>query len=183
MLKIINEILDVARIEAGERQLNEEVINVEKVLKSALDLLGPKIESGNLAVINQVEGTAPRLIGEETAIKQMLTNILSNAAKFTPAGGRITVSSEIDGEGYFRLSVTDTGVGLERDEIERALSPFGQVNANLDRTASGAGLGLTLVGALIRLHGGRLEIFSQKGIGTTATLIFPPSRVPEQQGA
>ena len=183
LLKIINEILDVARIEAGERQLNEEVINVEKVLKSALDLLGPKIESGNLAVINQVEGTAPRLIGEETAIKQMLTNILSNAAKFTPAGGRITVSSEIDGEGYFRLSVTDTGVGLERDEIERALSPFGQVNANLDRTASGAGLGLTLVGALIRLHGGRLEIFSQKGIGTTATLIFPPSRVPEQQGA
>lgn len=182
LLKIINEILDVARIEAGERQLNEQVVNIEKVLKSALDLLGPKIEGGHLVVINQVEGKAPKLIGEETAIKQMLTNILSNAAKFTPTGGRITVSSEIDGEGYFRLSVTDTGIGLERDEIERALSPFGQVNANLDRTASGAGLGLTLVGALIRLHGGRFELFSQKGIGTTATLIFPPSRVPEQEG-
>jgi PAS domain S-box-containing protein len=177
LLKVINDILDVARIEAGERQLNEARLNMTKICHTALDMMGPKIEAKRLAVTNYIDDQIPNVIGEETAIKQILSNILSNAIKFTPEGGRITISYERDEVGDLRVSVTDTGVGLDEDEIERALSPFGQVNNDLDRATSGAGLGLTLVTSLMELHGGRFELFSQKGIGTTATLVFPSSRV------
>jgi signal transduction histidine kinase len=119
----------------------------------------------------------PGIIGEELAIKQIVTNLLSNAIKFTPSGGRITISSEMDEKGRFHLSFTDTGIGLDEKEIEKALSPFGQVNSELDRSGSGTGLGLTLVDALLKLHGGEMELFSQKGIGTTITIIFPADRV------
>ena len=177
LLKIINDILDVARIDAGERQLNEAVVHLDKVANNCLDLVGPRAESNNMIVTNLLTGTVPPVIGEEIAIKQMLMNILSNAVKFTPAGGRITLGHEIDAEGALRLSVTDTGVGLTEEEIEKALSPFGQIDSTLSRATSGAGLGLTLVNSLITLHGGQLEIFSQKGIGTTVTLVFPAQRV------
>jgi PAS domain S-box-containing protein len=177
LLKVINDSLDVARIEAGERQLNEARLNMTKICHTALDMMGPKIEAKRLAVTNYIDDQIPNVIGEETAIKQILSNILSNAIKFTPEGGRITISYERDEVGDLRVSVTDTGVGLDEDEIERALSPFGQVNNDLDRATSGAGLGLTLVTSLMELHGGRFELFSQKGIGTTATLVFPSSRV------
>ncbi len=181
LLKIINDILDVARIDAGERQINESLVHLEKVTQSCIDLLAPKADSGRKVIVNLLDGNVIPMIGEELAIKQMLSNIISNAIKFTPDGGRITISHEIDHEGYLRISVTDTGVGLSEEEIEKALSPFGQIDASLSKATSGAGLGLTLVGLLIHLHGGRLELFSQKSIGTTVTLVFPPSRVVRGQ--
>lgn len=177
LLNVINEILDVSRIEAGERQLNEGVIDLQKTVKTCLDLIAPKIHESHLIVNNLVGPDAPRLIGESHAVKQMLMNLLSNSVKYTPDGGRITVGAEVDMSGLLRLSVTDTGIGLTEAEIEKALSPFGQVNADLNRAESGAGLGLTLVKSLVSLHGGSLELFSQKGVGTTATLLFPAKRV------
>ncbi len=183
LLKIINDILDVARIDAGERQLNEAVVRLDRVAENCLDLVSPRAESGNMIVTNLLTADMPAIIGEEIAIKQMLTNILSNAVKFTPVGGRITIASEIDAEGDLRLSVTDTGVGLTEEEIEKALSPFGQIDSALNRTTSGSGLGLTLVQALITLHEGKLEVFSQKGIGTTVTLVFPARRVVRDQAS
>lgn len=176
LLKIINDILDVARIDAGERQLNEAVVHLDKVVNTCLDLVSPRAGSNNMIITNMLTNVPP-VIGEEIAIKQMLMNVLSNAVKFTPSGGRITIAHEIDAEGDLRLSITDTGVGLTEEEIEKALSPFGQIDATLSRATSGAGLGLTLVNSLITLHGGQLEIFSQKGIGTTVTLLFPAQRV------
>lgn len=183
LLKIINDILDVARIEAGERQLIEGLVDIEKVTATVLDLLGPKIESTHMVVTNMITADTPQIIGEEIAVKQMLTNILSNAVKFTQPGGLVSISYEVDGEGYLRLSVTDTGVGLDDGEIERALSQFGQVDGSLHRSTTGTGLGLTLVNSLIQLHGGWFDLFSQKGIGTTATLVFPPRRVAQAKGA
>lgn len=177
LLSVINEILDVSRIEAGERQLNEGVIDLQKTVKTCLDLMAPKIQESKLIVNNLVGPDSPRLIGESHAVKQMLMNLLSNSVKYTPDGGRITIGAEIDVSGALRLSVTDTGIGLTEAEIEKALSPFGQVNADLNRAESGAGLGLTLVKSLVNLHGGSLELFSQKGVGTTATLLFPVKRV------
>jgi len=116
-------------------------------------------------------------------IKQVLLNLLSNAIKYTPRDGSITISGEYDKGGDVRISVADTGIGLEESEIEKALSPFGQINNDLNRDDSGTGLGLTLVDALMKLHGGRIELFSEKGIGTTATIIFPSERVqkPKQK--
>ncbi len=178
LLNVINEILDVSRIEAGERQLNEGVIDLQKTVKTCLDLIAPKVQDSKLIVNNLVGPDAPRLIGESHAVKQMLMNLLSNSVKYTPDGGRITIGAEVDTAGSLRLSVTDTGIGLTEAEIEKALSAFGQVNgAEMSRAESGAGLGLTLVKSLVSLHGGALELFSQKGVGTTATLVFPPKRV------
>ncbi len=177
LLRIINDILDVSRIDAGERQLNESTIDMERLVQSCLDFVGIKVAEAQLSVNNVTLNHVPNLIGEELAVKQCLLNILSNAMKFTQAGGSITISDEVDSDGRLRLSVTDTGVGLDDDEIEKALSPFGQVETALSRATSGAGLGLTLVTSLMRLHGGHLELVSQKGIGTTATLVFPRKRV------
>jgi PAS domain S-box-containing protein len=177
LLRIINDILDVSRIDAGDRQLNESSINMEQVVTGCIDFLKGKIDEAGLTVNNATLKHVPNLVGEELAVKQSLLNILSNAIKFTQPGGSITISDEIDSDGRLRLSVTDTGVGLDDDEIEKALSPFGQVETSLSRNTSGAGLGLTLVTSLMKLHGGYLELVSQKGIGTTATLVFPKKRV------
>jgi PAS domain S-box-containing protein len=182
LLKIINDVLDVARIEAGERQINEGVVDLGKVTLSCLDLVASKIEAGRFTIINMLDENVPRIIGEEIAIKQVLSNILSNAIKFTPPGGRITLSSQLNSEGVLRVSVTDTGVGLDEEEIERAMSRLGQVDGALNRANSGMGLGLTLVSSLMRLHGGDFELFSQKGLGTTATLVFPAKRVAKEYG-
>lgn len=180
LLQVINDILDVSRIEAGERQLNEGVVDLHKTLLSSLEMLAPKIEANRMIVSNHVRDTAPKIIGESHAIKQMLINLLSNAVKFTPEGGRISIDADVDDYGQMHISITDTGIGLTDDEIEKALSPFGQVDTALNKSESGTGLGLTLVQSLMSLHGGSFELFSQKGIGTTATLIFPPKRVSHQ---
>jgi signal transduction histidine kinase len=180
LLSIINEILDVSRIETGDRQLNEGVVDITRITRSCLDFIRPKLMAEKLVVVNLMEGAVPKVIGEELAIKQIILNLLSNAVKFTGEGGRITLSHEIDHEGQLRIAITDTGIGLDETEIEKALSPFGQVDSSLSRGGSGAGLGLTLVDSLIKLHGGRLELFSQKGVGTTATIVFPARRVAQE---
>jgi len=177
LLSIINQILDISRIDAGERELKESVVDISKVTTVCLEILAPKAKSANLNLVEIGIDKATKVIGEEVAIKQMLINLLTNAIKFTPAGGRITIAVEHEASGPLRLSVTDTGVGLADDEIERAMSPFGVLDGALNKATSGIGLGLSLVQALMKLHGGRLEIFSQKGIGTTVTLVFPAERV------
>ena len=177
LLKVINEILDVSRIDAGDRTLNEGHINVSELVSSALVLLSDKIETSDMQVHNRVIDPSLGLVGEAQSVKQILINLLSNAVKFSDGGGVITLDSEVDARGRLRLSVTDTGIGLSEDEIEKALSPFGQIDTDLNRDKSGTGLGLTLVKSLMRLHGGELDIVSQKGVGTTATLIFPEQRV------
>lgn len=183
LLNVINEILDVSRIQAGERQLNEGVVSVQRITHSCIDLMRAKAEAGRLTINNQLEETDMQLLGEAQAIKQMMLNLLSNAVKFTPEGGMVTVSGELDDAGQYRLSVTDTGHGLSEEDIKKALSPFGQIDSDHNRKKSGTGLGLTLVDALIGLHGGSLELISQKSIGTTATLVFPARRVNPKPGS
>lgn len=183
LLKVINEILDVSRIDAGERQLNEGIVDLNKVVNACLALTSPKVTSKHLVVYNTIREDVPKIIGEELAVKQMVMNLISNAIKFTPDSGTITLKVDVDSGRELRLSVTDTGIGFDDKDIHKALSPFGQVNSEFSRDGSGTGLGLTLVNALIRLHGGRLEIMSQKGVGTSATLVFPPRRVSQQPSA
>jgi len=179
LLQVINDILDVSRIEAGDRQLNEGVVDLYKVTQSSLEMLAQKIEANQMIVSNHITANTAKIIGENHGIKQMLINLLSNAVKFTQEGGRVSIKADLDEYGQMHVSVTDTGIGLTDEEIEKALSPFGQVNTALDKNQSGTGLGLTLVQSLMALHGGSFELFSQKGIGTTATLIFPPKRVSQ----
>lgn len=177
LLGIINQILDISRIDAGERELNESLIDVRKLCMTCLDLTRPKVNHAGLTMIDHVPENLPKIIAEEVAVKQMLLNLLSNAVKFTPHGGRVTLSAEMEPGGGLRISVTDTGVGLSEEQIEKASVPFGLVDGRLDKGTGGAGLGLSLVHSLLRLHKGKLELVSQRGIGTTATIIFPANRV------
>ena len=177
LLNVINEILGISKIEAGERQLNESVVDLGNVIETCLNLLMSKIENHQLEISNIIDEHTPPIIAEELAFKQIFMNLLSNAIKFTPANGTITISSEYTQGGDLRLSVTDTGVGIDEADIPKALSPFGQLDNALSRSNSGTGLGLTLVSSLLRLHGGKLEMISQKNIGTTVTIVIPAKRV------
>ncbi len=177
LLSIINQILDISRIDAGDRELREARLDMKKLVGTTIDLMLPKIKEAGLFLPEPDLSSLPNLIGEEVAIRQMLTNILSNSIKFTPEGGHITVSGEVDDQGELRLSVTDTGIGLDEFEIERVTSRFGSIDGRLSKSAYGLGLGLSLVHSLMRLHEGRVEIISQKGIGTTVTLVFPRKRM------
>ncbi|MDY0030115.1 MAG: PAS domain-containing sensor histidine kinase [Pseudobdellovibrionaceae bacterium] len=177
LLSIINQILDISRIDAGDRELREARIDMKKLVSSTIDLMHPKIKDAGLLLPEPDLSQLPYLIGEEVAIRQMLTNILSNSIKFTPEGGHITIGGEVDDQGDLRISVTDTGIGLDEFEIERVTSKFGSLDGRLSKSSYGLGLGLSLVHSLMRLHGGRVEIISQKGIGTTVTLIFPAQRI------
>ncbi|MCB1537563.1 MAG: PAS domain S-box protein [Rhodospirillales bacterium] len=180
LLSIINDILDISRIEAGERNLNETLFRVEATAATCISLLGAKAEAARVTIINNLKDDMPKVIGEELAFKQMFMNLLSNAIKFTPPEGRVTLDWDWAGpQGDLRVSITDTGIGMDEKEIETALSPFGQVESAFSRSNSGTGLGLTLVNALIEMHEGKFELLSRKGVGTTATLVIPARRVAQ----
>lgn len=176
LMRVINEILDISKIEAGERQLNESMVDLNALVMGCIDLISTKIQANDVNVTTELNDI-PKVIVEQRAIKQVVMNLLSNAVKYTPSGGRITITSDLDHQRRIILSITDTGIGLDEQEIEKALSPFGQLHNDLNRENSGTGLGLTLSKSLTELHGGELELFSQKGIGTTVTVIFPAGRV------
>ncbi len=180
LLKVINQILDIARVEGRERQLNEGIIRIPTVVHSCLDLLRYKIADKDLQVDNLIPADLPDIVGEELAARQMMFNLISNAVKFTPDGGQITISALVDPLAGCRISVSDTGSGLDEAEVAKALTPFGLVETGHARENYGIGLGLTLVKMLIEMHEGELDLFSQKGVGTTASIIYPPSRVRER---
>ena len=181
LLSIINQILDISKIDAGERELKESRIDMKKLVQSSLDMQMQKIRDAGLIMTESDYSNMPTIIGEDVAIRQILNNILSNSIKFTPEGGRISVLGEMDENQNFRLSITDTGIGLDASEIKRVTSKFGVTDGRFSKSTSGIGLGLSLVQSLMRLHGGEVEIFSQKGIGTTVVLTFPKARIQSVQ--
>lgn len=181
LLSIINQILDISRIDAGERELKESRIDMKKLVQASVDMQMQKIRDAGLTIPDIDFTHMPTLIGEDVAIRQVLTNVISNSIKFTPEGGRISISGEMDDNHNFRLSVTDTGIGLDANEVKRVMSKFGVTDGRFSKSTSGIGLGLSLVQSLMRLHGGDVEIISQKGIGTTVVLIFPKSRIQFSQ--
>jgi PAS domain S-box-containing protein len=184
LLSVINEILGISKIDAGDRQINETVINLKSICQTCIDLMASKIEASELLIANVIVDDMPAIIGEELAFKQIVMNLLSNAIKFTPKGGTVTFDIEYNAdkaEEGLRLSITDTGVGIEESDIPKALSPFGQLDNALSKSHAGTGLGLTLVRSLIHLHGGHLEMVSQKNLGTTVSLVIPMKRVAVQK--
>lgn len=177
LLSIINQILDISKIDAGDRELKESRIDMKKLVQGTVALLTPKIKEAGLNITEPNLSQMPVIIGEEVAIRQVLTNIISNSIKFTQPGGRISVAGEMDENNNFRLLITDTGIGLDQSEIKQVTSKFGVTDGRFSKSTSGIGLGLSLVQSLMQLHGGGVEIFSQKGIGTTVVLTFPSSRI------
>ena len=182
LLSLINDILDMSKIEAGKRALAEAVLDVEHVVQSVFRLVVSRAKMGKLHLTVKVPKDIPNLRGEERALKQVLTNLLTNAIKFTPEGGDVTLSAMMDEFGRMCIKVHDTGIGIASEDIPVALAPFGQIESALSRKNQGTGLGLPLTKALVELHGGVLDLESKVGAGTTVTLVFPEDRVVNRIG-
>lgn len=177
LLKLINSILDISRIEAGKMALEEEAIDVAELVGSCLRFVAPRAAAAGIALAAELPPELPLLRADRTRLKQIVLNLLSNAIKFTPNGGRIDVTVACAPAGAMVIAVTDTGIGMTDAEVAVALEPFRQVDSNLARRHEGAGLGLPLTKTLIELHGGKLEIESAIGRGTVTRVSFPASRV------
>ncbi|WP_109796307.1 hybrid sensor histidine kinase/response regulator [Minwuia thermotolerans] len=175
LLNLINDILDLSKIEAGRMNFQPEPVAVNDLIDQTARLMRQRFEEARIDL--QVDrGNVSALIVDVRAVRQMILNLLSNALKFTPAGGRVTLAFEAEGP-QPGFSVTDTGIGIPEDKMDTVLEPFGQVEEELYLNEEGTGLGLPIVKALVEAHGGRLEIESALGSGTRAAIILPPERV------
>ena len=179
LLELINDILELSRAEAGKLTLVDSDFEMPGVLVAALEMVRKDATEAGIELNTEVERALPKLRGDERRVRQVAINLLSNAVKFTPRGGRITVRADLDEDYGHRLMVCDTGVGIAKEDIERALKPFVQVDSTLTRRYIGAGLGLPLSQRLVELHGGVLKIESELGEGTTVTACFPAERTVE----
>ncbi|MDY0882255.1 ATP-binding protein [Dongia soli] len=177
LLGIINDVLDVSRIEAGKVQLMESVVNLEEVFDSVLRLVRERQTEAGLTMDIALPSRPPRLNADKRKLKQILINLIGNAIKFTPEGGNIKLSARLLDQGGLEIVVSDNGIGIASEDIERVLQPFVQADSALHRKFDGAGLGLPLSRGLARLHGGDLVLDSTPGRGTRAIVILPPERV------
>ncbi len=178
LLEVINDILDLARFDAGKFELSEDDdIDLRQIAEACLALTRHHAAASGLRLAIEIEEPLPLVTADPTRLKQILLNLISNAIKFTGPGGSVVVKGRRTTEGEVALDVEDTGVGMTPAEIEVALEPFGQVDARLARQHEGTGLGLPLARRLVELHGGSLRIRSEKGRGTTVTVTLPASRV------
>lgn len=176
LLELINDILDLSRIEAGAFELDEGPIDIPALCYNIIKLAGPRANAGQIKLENRVGRDLPLFLGDQRRMKQILFNLLTNATKFTDPGGTVTLDAFMNDKHALTITVTDTGLGMTKEEINLALSRFGQVDGSLSRKHEGAGLGLPLTEALVQLHRGELKISSEKGRGTTVTISFPPER-------
>jgi len=177
LLELINDILDAAKIEAGQMSVAEETVDPRDLVESVCRLIAPRAERAKLRLEVRLTDNIPAIRVDKTKIKQILINLLSNAVKFTPEGGRVSLVAELAENGEFLFLVGDSGIGIAFDDMARAMAPFGQVDSRLSRKYEGTGLGLPLAKNLTELHGGNFELVSQPEVGTTATVRLPASRV------
>jgi PAS domain S-box-containing protein len=176
LLRLINDILDMTKVEAGTYQLREDVCDVAKIVGDAIALVQNLAIQNELTVRVDVPQDIPFLFADERGVRQVLVNFLSNAIKFTPKGGDVAVSARLEPDGALALGVVDTGIGMAPDDIPQALSPFRQLEGSHGRKYEGTGLGLSLIKAMLDLHEGSLHVDSTLGAGTTVTARFPPRR-------
>jgi two-component system cell cycle sensor histidine kinase PleC len=172
LLALINDILDMSKIEAGKMTLSFRPVVLEEIVEEAVRLVRTRAENAGLNVTLDVPDL-PDVEADYRAVKQVLLNLLSNAVKFTPRGGRIFVRARLIGEGRVQIDVEDTGIGIAPEDLARLARPFEQIESQQAKTQQGTGLGLALSKALLELHGGSLELASTAGQGTVASFVLP----------
>ncbi|WP_340118737.1 CHASE2 domain-containing protein [Pelagibius sp. 7325] len=177
LLSLVNDVLEMSKVEAGESQLSESEFPVGALLEDSIRTVTTAYRDRSNSVVLDRESVLPNLWGDQRMFTQMVMNLLSNAIKFTPDSGRVRVSGVLADTGDFRLSVSDTGIGMTDKELVEAFEPFRRVDHALTSNFEGIGLGLPLTKAMVEMHGGRLEVASISNHGTTATLVFPAERV------
>ena len=177
LLKLINDILDLSKIEAGKLELDEADIDVADAIHSSLRLVRERAGENGVRLVTEIPEELPALRFDERKLKQILINLLSNAVKFTPAGGTVTIKTWSRPDSGYIFQIIDTGIGIALQDIPKALSPFGQADSKLARKYEGTGLGLPLTKSLVELSSGSMDLQSEVGVGTTVTVRFPPERI------
>ena len=177
LLGVISDVLDLSKVEVGRLDLHDEQVDLAKVVGDCHRLISERVKTGRLELAIDLPPDLPMLLGDELRLKQIVLNLLSNSVKFTPAGGRVTLSAAVMPDGSLALQVSDTGIGMKPEEIPIALEPFRQIDSVHTRRFEGTGLGLPLARTLAELHGGTLDIESAPDRGTTVTVTLPPERL------
>jgi len=177
LLQLINDILDVARLDVGRLTLRDEEIAVAALVGSATNMVRERAEIGGIELVVSLAPDLPPLWVDTRRLKQVLVNVLANAVKFTHKGGRVEIAAQKAEDGGLRFVVGDTGIGIAPEQLARVMSPFVQADSGMARRYEGSGLGLPLARQLMELHGGSLALASTLGHGTTVTLTLPPERV------
>ncbi len=177
LLVLVNDILDIAAIEAGKLGMHAEATDLAVIVAASLILVESRAREKDIRFAIHIPAALPRLMIDQRRVKQVLVNLLSNAVKFTPQGGHIVISVTLTPDGGLALSVSDDGIGMDAEELSLALSPFGQAGNPYVRNIEGSGLGLPLSMGLMAAHDGALEVSSEKGSGTTVTAVFPKERL------
>ncbi|SMF18607.1 Signal transduction histidine kinase [Tistlia consotensis] len=178
LLALINDLLDYSKIEAGQRDLHIETLDVRQIARNLHKLLTIQLEKRHLTIAYDFEGAA-LVRADEIALRQVLLNLLSNAAKFSYEGEIITIRGRDGGDGSYEIEVEDRGIGIEEDQLQRVLQPFHQASDSYTRSTGGTGLGLAIVDSLVELHGGSVTVESAKGVGTCVRVSFPTAPAEE----
>ncbi len=177
LLDLINDILDLSKIESSVDELHEDEIDVEVTLRAVMRMLRERADQAGLELTADIQDGLPGLYADERKLKQILVNLLSNAIKFTESGGKVTIKVWCRHEGGYAFRVADTGIGITPQDVPKAMSLFGQIDGRLARKHEGTGLGLPLTKSLVERHGGSLELQSEVDVGTTVTVRFPAARI------
>lgn len=180
LLALINDVLDLTRLDAGQASLEASPSDLPALIKESLRMVGPQARSAKVALKADLPSLLPALSCDQRRIRQVLLNLLSNAVKFTPEGGCVSVSAALRDDGI-AVMVSDNGIGIAQTDIPRAFERFGQVDSTLARKYEGAGLGLPLAKELVELHGGTLTLESKPGEGTKVTVSLPRARLLSEQ--
>ncbi|MFO1189388.1 MAG: HAMP domain-containing sensor histidine kinase [Alphaproteobacteria bacterium] len=176
LLKLINDILDISRIEMGKLVLQEETTSITSLVETTMKMLRTRASEGSIAMSSAIAKNLPPIFCDRRKMLQVLTNVTGNAIKFTPAGGKVDIRAFLDAAGRPVIEIADTGIGIAQDDIEKALAPFGQVDGAMTRRYDGVGLGLPLSKALIEAQSGQFAITSEPGQGTIVTITLPKTR-------
>lgn len=177
LLAVINDILDVSKIQSGRYQLNSRELEIDEFLSPCVNGLKLAADDAKVGLRLDLQPGLPTIKGDLVKLRQVFINLLSNAIKFTPDHGSVTVSARLDGHDVL-IQVRDTGVGMGEDDIKVAMTPFGQVDGGKNRWREGTGLGLPIARALVQLHGGSFSIKSEKSKGTEISIRLPPYMAP-----
>lgn len=176
LLEQINQVLDLSKIDAGKMTLDSTELQIPRVVEYVSDLIGPQLRNKSHELTVDVPPSLPRLFADNTMLTQVLLNLLSNAIKFTPNGGHISISATLNDDQCISISVSDDGIGIEKEMLPYVGAPFVQIRSKLSRSEQGTGLGLSIVNSLVELHDGDISLESETDKGTTVTVTFPASR-------
>ena len=177
LLELVNDVLDLEKIEAGQLDLYEGDVNIDDLLTYCLRMTKGRKEASSISFLYESPVDLPMVRADERLLKQIVLNPLTNAVKYNRKGGAITLSAYVNADNSISIVVADTGVGIAEEHIPVVMEPFGQVRADTHLSHEGTGLGLSLSKQLVQLHGGTLELESEIGKGTTVTICLPAERI------